>query len=97
MTSAQLFAITGTLLFGLGLWAIAAIPDRIRKVIGLNIMSVGVFLTLVSFGYRELPDGPDPVPHAMVLTGIVVSVSATALALGLIMILGSENSSDHDD
>ena len=32
---------------------------------------------------RVAGDRPDPVPHAMVLTGIVVAVSATALALAL--------------
>jgi multicomponent Na+:H+ antiporter subunit C len=97
MTGAQLFAVTGTLLFGIGMWAVAALPDRIRKVIGLNIMSVGAFLTIVAIGYREVPDSPDPVPHAMVLTGIVVSISATALALALIRIAGPENPGDHDD
>ena len=39
-------------------------------------------LHLVATAYIPLGQGDiDPVPHAMVLTGIVVSVSVTALAL----------------
>jgi multicomponent Na+:H+ antiporter subunit C len=34
--------------------------------------------------YRNRAEAPDPVPHAMVLTGIVVAVSATAFALSLV-------------
>jgi multicomponent Na+:H+ antiporter subunit C len=40
-----------------------------------------VFHVLVAVAYRGLDDAPDPVPQALVLTGIVVAVSATALAL----------------
>ena len=90
MTSVQLFMLTGVVLFGVGLWGMATVPDLIRKVIALNIMSIGIFCTLVTIAYREYPQTPDPVPHAMVLTGIVVSVSATALALAIIRTLGGE-------
>jgi multicomponent Na+:H+ antiporter subunit C len=38
---------------------------------------------LVAVAYRGLEKAPDPIPHALVLTGIVVAVSATALALTL--------------
>jgi multicomponent Na+:H+ antiporter subunit C len=47
-------------------------------------MASGIFLVLIGLA-RQVPSPlPDPVPHAMVLTGIVVSVSATAFALVLI-------------
>ncbi len=51
--------------------------------LSINVCGAGVFLVFVTLAYRgsELP--PDPVPHALVLTGIVVAVSATALALAL--------------
>jgi len=45
----------------------------------------GVFLMLVALGGRTPGNVPDPVPHAMVITGIVVAVSATALALALVL------------
>ena len=38
---------------------------------------------LVAGYWNVYPEQPDPVPHAMVLTGIVVAVSATAFALVL--------------
>ena len=38
---------------------------------------------LIASAYRAPHGLPDPVPHAMVLTGIVVAVSMTALALVL--------------
>jgi multicomponent Na+:H+ antiporter subunit C len=44
-------------------------------------MGAGVFHILVGIAYRGIEAPPDPVPHALVLTGIVVAVSATALAL----------------
>ncbi len=48
-------------------------------------MGSGVFLLLAGLA-RRVPDGaPDPVPHAMVITGIVVAVAATALALVLLL------------
>jgi len=48
-------------------------------------MGSGVFLVLVALGARTPGASPDPVPHAMVITGIVVAVSATALALALML------------
>ena len=42
-----------------------------------------LFLLLIAVAYRGLDQAPDPLPHALVLTGIVVAFSATALALAL--------------
>ena len=95
MTSEVLpFSIAGVVLFGLGLWRYLACGHRFRNVLSLNVMSSGVFLFLVTLAYRR-EGGPDPVPHAMVLTGIVVAVSATALALILIRHLGTEGDVEH--
>lgn len=90
MTHSGLYAMTGVILFALGVWGVSTLVDPIRKIIGLNVMSVGVFLTLVAFGFRESPAETDSVPQAMVLTGIVVSVSATALALALVRRQGDD-------
>jgi multicomponent Na+:H+ antiporter subunit C len=83
MTPAVFYALVGTALFSIGLYGLFARTHLLRKILALNVMSSGVFLVLVSVAYGG-PDGsPDPVPHAMVLTGIVVTVSATAFALAL--------------
>jgi len=84
MTTVQIYSVCGVTLFGLGFWGIIALRHVLRRVIGLNIMSAGTFLVLVALAHRTPGPQPDPVPHAMVLTGIVVSISATALALAII-------------
>ncbi len=81
MTIATLYAVCGVMLFGIGFYGVVICRHLLRKVISLNLMGSGTFLVLVALAHRT-PDGqPDSVPHAMVLTGLVVSVSATALAL----------------
>ncbi|MCK4838812.1 MAG: cation:proton antiporter subunit C [Desulfobulbaceae bacterium] len=76
------YGITGLFLFVVGLGGLISCPQLLRKILAVNIMVSGVFLFLVTIGYGH---GViiDPVPHAMVLTGIVVSVSGTAVALAL--------------
>ncbi|KAA6187055.1 cation:proton antiporter subunit C [Thiohalocapsa marina] len=82
MISTQLFyGGGGILLLLLGLWSFLVHAPLLRKLIALNVMGAGVFHILVATAYRGLDTPPDPVPHALVLTGIVVAVSATALAL----------------
>lgn len=80
MSAEHLYASAGFMLFVLGLWSLLLHRTLIRKLIALNVMGSGVFhLLIATAGARGLPT--DPVPHALVLTGIVVAVSATALAL----------------
>jgi len=57
--------------------------NMLRRILALNVMSSAVFLLLVVIA--QSTGEIDPVPHAMVLTGIVVSVSTTAVALALIL------------
>jgi multicomponent Na+:H+ antiporter subunit C len=78
------YALASVALFGIGLHGLVARPHLLRKLLALNIMSGGAFLFLVTVAYRNRAEVPDPVPHAMVLTGIVVAVSATAFALSLV-------------
>lgn len=62
----------------------------VRRVLGVNIMGGGVFLLLVASARRAPSAIPDPIPHALVLTGIVISVSATALAVAIARALSAE-------
>lgn len=78
-----LYAPCGVILFVLGLRGLIVLQDLVRRVLAFNVMGSGTFLFLVSIAARDSA-APDPVPHALVLTGIVVSVSITALALALI-------------
>lgn len=90
LTTQELYVLSGVFLFTIGLWGTWLHAHYVRKIISLNVMGAGVFLILIALGYRgtELP--PDPLPHALVLTGIVVAVSATALALVIIRRLEDE-------
>ena len=84
------------ILFALGFSNLLLQKNLIKKIIGLNIMDSAVYLFLAEKGYiegRTVPivvDGIqdveayiNPIPSGLVLTGIVVSVSVTALMLSL--------------
>ncbi|MGA7982286.1 MAG: NADH-quinone oxidoreductase subunit K [Chromatiaceae bacterium] len=83
MSTQLLCGSAGIALFALGIWSFLVHDPLLRKLIALNVMGAGVFLVLIAVAYRGPGVPPDPVPHALVLTGIVVAVSATALALAL--------------
>ena len=82
MTPALLYALGGALLFVLGLGGVLLLSQPLRKILAFNLMGSGTFLVLVGLAQRA--GVADPVPQAMVLTGIVVAVAATALALALL-------------
>jgi multicomponent Na+:H+ antiporter subunit C len=83
MTAVLHYALAGVLLFGAGMSGLFFCPDVLRKILAVNLAGSGVFLVLVAMARRQPGVPPDPVPHALVLTGIVVAVSATAVALAL--------------
>lgn len=82
MSSGLLFACVGAILFSMGVASVILIDHLLRRILAFNVMGNGIFLILVGLAQRS--DVPDPVPQAMVLTGIVVAVAATALALALV-------------
>ncbi len=85
------------LLFAIGFLILLFNRNLIKKIMGLNIMDSGMYLLLASLGYidgRLAPVGGinqssdpslyiNPIPAGLVLTGIVVSVSVTAIMLSL--------------
>ena len=83
-------------LFGIGFANLLFQKNLIKKIIGLNIMDSSVYLFLAEKGYIEGRLAPivvngiqdvntyiNPIPSGLVLPGIVVSVSVTALMLSL--------------
>lgn len=84
MDSGLLFALGGLGVVLVGTWAVVLRTHLIRKILALNVLSSGVFLLLVGGGAMG-EGGVDPVPQAMVITGIVVSISATALGLAIVL------------
>ncbi|MBT8121198.1 MAG: NADH-quinone oxidoreductase subunit K [Gammaproteobacteria bacterium] len=89
MSSALFYALVGVGLLSLGLYALVVHEHLLRKILAINIMGSGVFLLLVALAKHSADAVPDAVPQAMVITGIVVAVSATALALVLMLRLAA--------
>ena len=83
MTPALWHALVGAGLLSLSLYHLIVARDLLRRIIAINLLGTGLFVILVALGYRGPDAPPDPVPPALVLTGIVVAVSATGLALAL--------------
>lgn len=83
MSQAQVYLLAASALLVIGLYGVFTCAHFLRKLIALNVFGTAVFLVYIAVGRRIAGEVPDPVPHAMVLTGIVISVSATALALVL--------------
>lgn len=90
MTSAILFTLCGIALAGIGAFGLVAHAHLLRRILALNIIGSGVFLVFGGLGYRLPQSGADPVPQAMVITGIVVALAATALAVTLAVRLFEE-------
>lgn len=82
-------------IFLIGFWIMLSHANLIKKIIGMNIMESAIFLFFVAIGYIKGGVAPigyeaenvyvNPLPSALILTGIVVSVSITAFALGLVV------------
>ena len=83
-------------LFVIGFANLLLQKNLLKKIIGFNIMDSGTYLCLADMGYikgrvapivtdgiQEVERYINPIPSGLVLTGIVVSVSVTALMLSL--------------
>lgn len=84
------------ILFAVGFATLLLHRNLFKKILGLNIMDTASCLLLTSMGYIEGRSAPiivdsvtdverygNPLPAGLVLTGIVVSVSVTAVMLAL--------------
>ncbi len=84
------------IIFGIGFTTLLLNKNLIKKIIGFNLMDNAVYLFLAAKGYIEGRKAPivvdnvremevyiNPIPAGLVLTGIVVSVSVTAIMLAL--------------
>ncbi|MFW6076977.1 MAG: NADH-quinone oxidoreductase subunit K [Hyphomicrobiales bacterium] len=87
--TAAIFGICAALLVGIGAFGLISRTHLLRRIIAFNVIGSGVFLTFGALGSRH-PDVSDPVPQAFVITGIVVALAATALAVTLIIRLFEE-------
>lgn len=93
---ANLYETVAVILFGIGFTTLLFNRNMIKKIMGFNIMDTAIYLFLAAKGYVEGRKAPivvdgvtsmeayiNPVPSGLVLTGIVVSVSVSAVMLAL--------------
>lgn len=92
MNTAALFGLCAAALVGLGLYGLIVQPQPLRKILAFNLIGAGVFMLFGVIARRGAAAGlaADPVPQALVITGIVVSFAATALAVALVLRLVEE-------
>jgi multicomponent Na+:H+ antiporter subunit C len=92
MSTATLYGLCGAVLVGLGLFGLIVHPQPLRKILAFNLIGGGVFLLFGVVARRGAAAGfgGDPVPQALVITGLVVAFAATALAVALLLRLVQE-------
>jgi len=95
MNDSTLFGLCAALLIGVGLYGLIVNPQPLRKILAFNVVGSGVFLLFGAIARRgaAMGMGGDPVPQALLITGIVVAFSATALAIALLLRLFDESGS----
>lgn len=89
--------VIAAVLFTIGAITVLTRLNLFKKLLGINIMESAIFLMFISSAYIRRAKTPihmesvekavyvNPLPSALMLTGIVVSVSVTAFALALII------------
>lgn len=92
MNAAILYGVCGAALAGLGLFGLVAHPQPLRKILSFNLIGSGVFVLFGVVARRGAAAGfgGDPVPQALVITGLVVAFASTALAVALLLRLFQE-------
>ncbi len=79
----SIYVATAVALTGLGVYGVLTAADVLRKLLALNLLGSAVFLLLVVLSARA-EAVLDPLSQALVLTGMVVAVAFTGLALALL-------------
>jgi multicomponent Na+:H+ antiporter subunit C len=91
MSGALLYALTGVALIGVGLYGFVTQVHLLRRILAFNVLGSGIFLVFGALGHRRPDLGGDAVPQALIITGIVVALSLTALAVALVVKLAEES------
>ena len=87
MSGPTVFGMCGVIIVALGLYGVITNPHPLRKIVAFNLIGSGAFLIFGAVARRSASAAfsGDPVPRALVITGIVVAFSATALAVALLL------------
>ena len=92
MSAVVLYGFCSAMLVGMGLFGLITHTQPLRKILAFNLIGSGVFLLFGVVARRGAAAGfgGDPVPQALVITGLVVAFAATALAVALLLRLFQE-------
>lgn len=98
------------ILFFLGVYGMISCKNYMKKMMSMNIMQIAVILFFLCFSQKAgaiipILDGTgsdadsylNPLPHALMLTAIVVSLGTTGVALALLMRLKESYGSVEED
>jgi multicomponent Na+:H+ antiporter subunit C len=87
MSVATLFGLGASIAAGIGLYGLITNVHPLRKLLAFNLLGSGVFVFFGVVARRGATADfhGDPVPQALVITGIVVAFAATALAIALLL------------
>lgn len=83
--TATLIGLCGAAVIGVGFYGFVVHAHVLRRLLAFNVIGSGVFLMLGAAGNRAPQVATDPVPQALIITGIVVAMSATALGVSLLV------------
>jgi multicomponent Na+:H+ antiporter subunit C len=106
LVASRAYYLVTFLLLGIGTYTMIGSDNYVKKVIGLNLFQVGVFLFFIAAAYVDGANPPllsepgpyvSPLPHVLILTAIVVGVSLTAVSLGLVVRIYDEYGALEDD
>jgi multicomponent Na+:H+ antiporter subunit C len=92
MSETTLLGSMAAALVGLGLYGFIIHPEPLRKLLAFNLLGSGVFVLFGVIARRGAAAGMggDPIPQALVITGIIVAFAGSALAVGLLLRLSRE-------
>ncbi len=88
-------------LLAIGLWGMLGKRNLLKKLIGMNIFQTAIFLFFIEGATKlggsvpvispelgtEAAHYVNPLPHVLILTGIVVSISLTGVALAFLIVI----------
>ncbi|MBS7811597.1 NADH-quinone oxidoreductase subunit K [Roseococcus pinisoli] len=99
MNEVTIFGLLAAALVGLGLYGVLTHAAPLRRILSFNLLGGGVFLVFGVVARRGAGAGfdGDPVPQAIIITGIVVAFAATTLAIALLLRIAELRQDGTDD
>ena len=94
----EVLATLAAALIGIGLFGVVTHAEPLRRLLSFNLLGSGTFLVFGVVARRGAAAGlgADPVPQALVITGLVVAFAATTVAVALLLRLHGDDADRKD-